>query len=83
MSDYIRTINGEVPLDDEHTRLLLYVVTYHETFGRGPTYDEMVAVTGRSRSTIRLRLLVLYDRGLVDWKPHSDGTLHPLVRVVG
>ncbi len=79
----VALIDGEVPLDDKRTRLLLYVVRFHAAFGRGPSYGELHEVFGHSKHTLHRWMKDLRDRGLVDWKPHSDGTLRPLVRVVG
>lgn len=69
-------------VDDGHTRLLLYVVRFHATRRRGPTYTEMSAELGRSRNWVHRALGDLQRLGLVDWEPTRYATLRPKVRIV-
>jgi DNA-binding IclR family transcriptional regulator len=60
------------------TRVLLAVVILHR-----PTVRSVAAATGLSAARAHAQLVDLRRHGLVAWEDGKDGTLRPLVEVVG
>lgn len=52
--------------------LLRYVAGYIETYGRSPTFPEMVeGIQARSKSSVHGILLALEERGLIQREPRT------------
>lgn len=66
--------------NDGRTRVLLSLIGQHAG-GHVPTLDSVADQAGFSRNSTYKHLCHLKADGLVDWVPHTHGTLRPLVQV--
>lgn len=66
---------------DTRTRILVYIINYHEMHGYGPSHDDIMREFGLARTTVHSHLDYMRADGLVGWEDGKDRSLRPLMRV--